>query len=757
MYFSYKSQSSLHDNSAKGGLQKSPIQGKGPIPKSSEPTHKKAQIVTSEYDFYSNDDDRNLPKFEIRQAKPRKSDDVNQNRHPKQIITTDESSELKPIRKKRQMSKKQAENVGNTMKIMESPQKLTYWDKKKDMIKKQRKFTNNLVLYNYQSDWGFNGKEKYIEILPTKKMDLKKDRRVVFPGLVLPKPGRDRENQADFPSGIPGMPRELIKANDRLKLLPLHWNTTLYEGTDMSLEDVMLTLQRHPACYRKPIFLTMATVGDDLYWQLIENFVYSMLKFNMVDCAIVICVSDAKCMKMCHKANFPCFHYRTEQGFPKVSVMEQIAKVKLYHVPKALEKGVDVFMLDLDVGFLSDPAVMVRAFVETPIVDVMVQEDYIFVMNRTKAGWKSWFTEPLPNIGLFLCRGNNRTAKVFDIAWQKYLLMDDPIEKSQPGKDQNHVLEAMRIGRGTFGLKYAYFSNYTAPLMDKMIMNYGIGMELGGEAIQSFLLQSNAIAVHTTCYEKSTKVMGLKAANAFWNPRYYDPLRRTITKQLLYINDLQLLDDVRSLIWLAMTTKRALIVPNILGPSNIGDSNMKLTGFNGMKLWPGFRVVYLKRNNGQNDLKVDILEPGYYWRVSRDYDDTPDPNIIFFDPEKENLDQIKEKVLGTGETRVILHYLRHNRVRVPSTEIGEEEERIRKKRIADEVKSWADDSIGLFAKTYESIMMNRDYMVLPSVKDIRHIESGGSKYIQEVLQGMRTCYGIFDPPQGNRTCFQICK
>lgn len=42
-------------------------------------------------------------------------------------------------------------------------------------------------------------------------------------------------------------------------------------------------------------------------------------------------------------------------------------------------------------------------------------------MNRTKAGWGQYFTEPLPNIGLFLCRGNNRTARVFELAWNKYL------------------------------------------------------------------------------------------------------------------------------------------------------------------------------------------------------------------------------------------------------------------------------------------------------------------------------------------------
>jgi hypothetical protein len=37
---------------------------------------------------------------------------------------------------------------------------------------------------------------------------------------------------------------------------------------------------------------------------------------------------------------------------------------------------VDVFMLDLDVGFLESPKHMVQAFVETPIVDIFVQVRY---------------------------------------------------------------------------------------------------------------------------------------------------------------------------------------------------------------------------------------------------------------------------------------------------------------------------------------------------------------------------------------------
>jgi hypothetical protein len=47
----------------------------------------------------------------------------------------------------------------------------------------------------------------------------------------------------------------------------------------------------------------------------------------------------------------------------------------------------------------------------------------LFVMNRTH--WfryheKVWSTDMLPNIGLFLVRGNQRTFTIFDMAWAKY-------------------------------------------------------------------------------------------------------------------------------------------------------------------------------------------------------------------------------------------------------------------------------------------------------------------------------------------------
>jgi hypothetical protein len=58
--------------------------------------------------------------------------------------------------------------------------------------------------------------------------------------------------------------------------------------------------------------------------------------------------------------------------------------------------------------------------------------------------------------------------------------MDDLDSKKNPGKDQNHVLEGMRYGRVKFGLRYAYFGNTTAVLLDKMNLYGNRSVELGG-------------------------------------------------------------------------------------------------------------------------------------------------------------------------------------------------------------------------------------------------------------------------------------
>lgn len=80
--------------------------------------------------------------------------------------------------------------------------------------------------------------------------------------------------------------------------------------------------------------------------------------------------------------------------------------------------------------------------------------------------------------------------------------MDDVYSRTQVGKDQNHVLDAMRFGRfvtkfsngnisglcysssvfrAKFGLKYAYFPNTSAMLMDKVFKFNTTKIEIGGK------------------------------------------------------------------------------------------------------------------------------------------------------------------------------------------------------------------------------------------------------------------------------------
>ena len=317
---------------------------------------------------------------------------------------------------------------------------------------------------------------------------------------------------------------------------------------------------------------------------------------------------------------------------------------------------------------------------------------------------------------------------------------------------QMHVLDGMRIGRGTFGLKYAYFSHDSAPLLDKLVLERGNTVELGGEAIADMLFDKRSIAMHSTCYEKSTKVMGLKASNAFWNPKYYAPLRPTITKQLLYVDDKQLLDEVRSLVWLSIVTKRSLIIPNVLASQDIRQQE-PYRNYKEQLFWPGFRVLYLKTTDGQNDLAVEVLEPAFYWRVSRDYADIPSPTVIYFKPD-DDLATIADKLAQLKESpRVIVHYDSYSF----STDVLDAQQQLQLRRAVElDVQVWANDSVGLHPRPYAEQVQH--YQRLPSVKTIRGLQGlAGSELVERLISGMRTCNGIFGPLPGSRNCFKICQ
>ena len=209
-----------------------------------------------------------------------------------------------------------------------------------------------------------------------------------------------------------------------------------------------------------------------------------------------------------------------------------------------------------------------------------------------------------------------------------------------------------------------------------------------------------------------------QAANAFWNPEYYDPSRRTLTKKIIYQNYLQFSNELKSLIYLSIVTGRTLIIPNILGLESIKGVDI----FNDRILWPGFRAIHIsqnknKRGKTKNGIEISLVqdseegddpvvdakitnhfhnefnvleiiqkkkkiqkeckginlssllstvEPAYYWRVKRDYSDyVPNPTVIAFF-KSSDLTDIESHLLSleiTDIPRIILHMDRGSRQR----------------------------------------------------------------------------------------------
>jgi hypothetical protein len=384
---------------------------------------------------------------------------------------------------------------------------------------------------------------------------------------------------------------------------------------------------------------------------------------------------------------------------------------------------------------------LLRDYQTSPDIDIFVQEDVTFIMDRSVEKWKTWYMKPMPNIGLFLCRGNERTMNMFEIAWADYQTMN-PAIRMNPGKDQNKVVNAIMKCRQSFGLKWKYFSKTQAVLLDKIYKFSDQTYELGGLAAYKLLDPASTIAAHTTCYEQKVKVTGLKAVNAFWNPNYYDPNRRTITKKLLYSgpasNDL--LDEIRSLVYLAIVTKRALILPNVLGD----DQQIRdlVQYYKGHPLWPGFRLLFFKEESKEFD--VDILEPAYYWRIqtSSSYgDDVPSPKVVCIPPESSLL-HIENMLLQHEyqiENRLVLH-------------VGE----CNGHQLFPALRHWADDSVGDYDDFSKEI---QSYNILPSIKSSFKSKEEmilNSKLGRNILDSTRLCARVFEAMKGNRSCFDKC-
>ena len=332
--------------------------------------------------------------------------------------------------------------------------------------------------------------------------------------------------------------------------------------------------------------------------------------------------------------------------------MRQIGEIKLFHMSKALSLGVHIMVLDLDVAFLQNPLLLLSGFFENPNEQVRSQTDIGHVQERrniyrNSSIYGSWFTSPRVNFGLLIVKSHPLSVKAFKCGWQNYRKVDI-VRQKKVAIDQNCLVGCMKGLRFRRQYNISIFSlgfpldqdplprqPQKVLLLDKVEHRKewnGISFELGGNTAHREL--QDAIAAHATCYEGYTKLLVLKAINAFYSPSYYDPHRRVITKPLMFITRDSLLQEIKSLAYLALLTNRSLLLPNILigdeisfhftksvnvclgvGTDNIDESSLSLC----LSYKSSFkRTCALLRRvlSGQNPpdfLKAPMIDSEYYW------------------------------------------------------------------------------------------------------------------------------------------------
>lgn len=235
-----------------------------------------------------------------------------------------------------------------------------------------------------------------------------------------------------------------------------------------------------------------------------------------------------------------------------------------------------------------------------------------------------------------------------------------------------------------------------------------------------------------------------QASNAYWNPYYYDPTRKTLVKPLIFISESQVLSELRSLLYLALATNRSLIIPNLLGkPQSFFQES-----YNGMNLWPWFRLLYLKKTFiNQN---IQILEPGFYWRLEKDYysnqtEAIPSPTIIPFasDINVREMEDILLSPLYKDKPRIVIG-LQSNGIEALREPISVN---------STHLSIWSQDSVGKYRSYPEEY---RDYGILPNIKkEINEIKY--RNLAERILQETRLCDNFFQFNRGNRSCFDKCR
>jgi hypothetical protein len=86
---------------------------------------------------------------------------------------------------------------------------------------------------------------------------------------------------------------------------PLH----LPSFRNLSIEEVLFRMHQRQECQGLPIFITMAKIASPIYAQLVENFQFTMIRYDLLGCSLLICLNDPSCVTFCGDSSFPCFDY----------------------------------------------------------------------------------------------------------------------------------------------------------------------------------------------------------------------------------------------------------------------------------------------------------------------------------------------------------------------------------------------------------------------------------------------------------------
>lgn len=572
-----------------------------------------------------------------------------------------------------------------------------------------------------QSDFGFTDNKKYM--LSNYYKNIFKDNKT-YQDLI------ERHKQGEY---VSEEFNELVLSNHPIRKL-----TT--KGNDII--SVLRSIKNSKYCKNIPVTITMTTYTDRYYWELSENFVYSMIQFENSECSLIICIDD-KCNQKCEENNLPCYFFQLEDK--SIPIMVLIGYLKLEIFPQILNEGIDLLILDIDIGLRSYLTPIFNRFNQDKHVNIYFQKDITLVNNVTT---KEFIHKPLSNIGITLARGNEINYNMFRYANLKFLSLPTTNKKyNSVGTDQAFVDYSAKVFRHFLNSKYAYIDVPAAILIDKISTLHKIFVsQLGGDIASKVIEEDlwyyyekqkdnqfnlpstniksfKPIFMHATCHEKNTKILGLKSVGANWNHKYYNPNQRTITKFLIYYSRVQLVNEIKSLYWLGQKLNRSVIIPNILLPPAF-KHNFQVDENN---YWPGFRTVKLPPDN--KNITINTLEPSFYWRINQDYhpgyikpyfyklnkNSAKDLNKIYSD--LKNLD---------NENRIVIDPL------VPF------------------ISEWADSPTSLVPVNYGAV--TKSYIQLD--QNFKFLDDTLSRFLDS---NIRICRNFLNFDNTSKVCFRICQ